>query len=63
MAEYVRAFGLMSAARTYGMSPNPISLSDLVAYTQIYEVDDLEEFIHLIQTMDKVYLKKVSEKK
>jgi hypothetical protein len=63
MLEYLRAFHTLSASRTYGMAPNPISLPDLIAYTKLHPTDDVDDFIYLIQKMDRLYLDKVIKDK
>ncbi|MCP4934068.1 MAG: hypothetical protein GY927_07635 [bacterium] len=51
----VEGFWRLSNAR--GANPDPISMSDLIAYHQYYATGvDQEEFLVLVQTMDKVFL-------
>lgn len=61
MPEYIEAFKVLSGRRTVGMSPNPISLSEIVTYANLYELDDIEDFIYCVSEMDDCYLIKMAE--
>lgn len=56
MKEYLHAFRRLNRTRTYGMSANPISLSEIYAYIKLYGVYDQEAFIDYILQMDPVYM-------
>ena len=56
MKEYLYAFRRLNRTRTYGMAPNPISLSEIHSYIKLYGVYDQEAFIDYILQMDPVYL-------
>jgi len=58
LIEYFEAFYYLSSKRTVGFSAeNPISVSDIVAYLQLYPTDNLDLFMCLLQEMDDEYLK------
>lgn len=62
MVEYLKAFDVLSATRQCGMGPNPIQLSEMLAYMQLYEVEDRDTFVHHILQMDKTFLEAVLAK-
>lgn len=57
-AELAQAYNILASRRTSGMSPNPINLSEILAFTQIYgrPTIAIELFIELIGIMDMKYL-------
>lgn len=63
MKEYIEAFGILSTQRSVGMGPNPISLTDILAYLQIYGATCIEDFMFHILQMDSTFLVKLSEKR
>lgn len=62
MREYIDAFDVLSATRTYGMGPSPISLSEMLAYLSIYGSDDPHRLIRYVLKMDSAYLAAHTEK-
>lgn len=62
MREYFDAFDILSATRTYSMGPNPISLSEMLAYLSIYGSDDPHRLIQYVLKMDSAYLTAHTEK-
>lgn len=56
MREYLQAFNTLSSTRQYGMGPNPITLTEILAYLQIWGTDDRVEFIAYILKMDSAFL-------
>jgi len=60
---YYEAFITLSASRTVGMSANPISLSEMLAYCDLYGLygEERHDFVRLIQEMDREYLRWVDE--
>lgn len=61
MTEYIEAFKVLSGRRNVGMVPNPILLSEIVTYANLYELDDIEDFIYCVSEMDDGYLIKMAE--
>jgi len=59
--KYLDAFWTLSAGRTYhAAGANTLSLSEILAYFQIYGIDDIDEradFIDFLRAMDAAYLK------
>lgn len=62
MTEYMRAFNVLHATRQSGMGPNPIQLTEILAYLQIYGTDDVDRFVKYIQYMDNAYLEAYAKK-
>lgn len=62
--EYSKAFWLLNTRRQIGMTLNPISLVDILAYIQIFGTpeDDVERFLSLVIKQDAEYLKLKSTK-
>lgn len=56
MKEYFKAFNTLSQTRQFGMGPNPISLSEILAYISIFGTDDREAFVHHVLMMDEAFL-------
>jgi hypothetical protein len=53
--EVVRAYDILASKRTYGLAPNPISLSDIVAFFELYGrpvCTTMEVFIELLGVLD-----------
>ena len=65
MADYYRAFHVLSASRQLGMGVvGPIALSEILAYFVMYEVSDYEEretYVTMIQALDSVYLSQMNK--
>jgi len=57
-AELAQAYNILASRRTSGMVPNPINLSEILAFVQIYgrPTIAIETFVELIGTMDMKYL-------
>lgn len=55
---YYEAFIVLSSSRTVGMATNPIPLSEMLAYCDLYGLDGDErhDFVYLIQSLDREYL-------
>lgn len=63
MAEFLRAFDLLSSTRQYGMGPNPIQLSQILAYIQLYGCgEETETFVEYLMRMDTAYLEAHAQK-
>ena len=58
---YVEAFLELSTCRD-ASNGSPISFTDIVTYANIFDVGDLEEFIHIIRAMDNEYLLNLRKK-
>jgi hypothetical protein len=56
MEEYITAFNVLNDTRTAGMAPNPISLSEILAYLKLYGASDTGEFVAYIMAMDSAFL-------
>lgn len=56
LVDVVQAFFTLSRSRQIGNVPSPILVSEMLAYAQVFGVDDLEMFVTYIQTADDVYL-------
>jgi hypothetical protein len=60
------AFMMLSSTRQQGMGgPQPISLTELLAYCQYHAIQDSEEreeILHLVQHLDRVFLAHYAEK-
>lgn len=63
MHEYVSAFNLLHKTRSYGMTANPISLSEILAYLKLYGSSDTEAFVQYVTEMDASYLAVINEEK
>ena len=63
MVEYLKAFDTLNATRQFGMGPNPIQLSEILAYLQVFETDDPEVMIHYTLLMDQSFLTAQAEKR
>lgn len=49
-------------SRGIGLVPNPISMADLLAYFEMFDVDDREEIAELVWFLDDVFLKWAKER-
>lgn len=59
------AFNDLHRCRTFGIAPNPLTISDIVSYfglIRLYDDDEREEWFRLLLDMDAAYLEKVAEK-
>jgi len=56
MIEYITAFDMLASRRTNGMSPNPISLTDVQAYVELFGCSNPRDFVKFIILMDVVFL-------
>lgn len=59
--EIASAYNLLAARRSYGSGPNPIQLSEILAYVEIFgcPVVGMEAFVELIGVTDVKYLETV----
>lgn len=57
-------FWRLSNSRHHGATgfPQPISISELAAYCQIFNVGDVDDFVFFIQLLDGEYLKDAAKK-
>lgn len=65
LIDVVEAFSVLSAHRTYGMSANPISYPDKVAYANecLYtDIDERQRLFALLQIVDAHWLKGIAKK-
>lgn len=60
---YYGAFITLSSSRTVGMTANPIPLSEILAYCDLYEIEgeSRHDFAYLIQAMDREYMKWIED--
>lgn len=64
LLEYLEAFYFLSSRRTVGFSSeNPISMSDISSYLEMYPTDNRHLFVFLVGEMDSEYLQKRYGKK
>lgn len=61
MREYLSAFYILNSTRQYGFGPNPITLTEMSAYLQLYGASDPESFIEYVLKMDEEFLKVKAE--
>ena len=59
--EYVMAFYRLTSSRQTGMSIGAIPLSEILVYWEYFELDDLEEFVFIIQAVDNAYLEQMDK--
>lgn len=59
--EYVTAFMMLNTRRSSGMGPNPISLTEILAYVQLYEVNEPETFVRVMVEMDVVLMGELAD--
>lgn len=57
MQEYILGFDILSSRRSVGFSVNPISMSDILSYIQIFGCSDIDLFVKFIILMDATFLK------
>ena len=56
MKEYLQAFNVLSSTRQYGMGPNPIQLTEILAYLKLFGSSDYRTLIKYVLKMDEAYL-------
>jgi hypothetical protein len=56
MREYLKAFNVLSSTRQFGMGPNPIQLTEILAYIELFGTEDTESLIQYVLRMDEAYL-------
>ena len=56
LAEVWRGFWSLSRRRQYGYGPCPLSVTDIMEYTRLYEIENPREFFEFISEMDNEYL-------
>ena len=56
MKEFVEGFNVLHGTRQMGMGMNPITLTEMLAYLEIYGSDDPHTFIKYILAMDDAYI-------
>lgn len=57
MKEYLYAFKMLNQTRQVSeIGMGPISLSEILAYLQLYGASDPDDFVHYILLMDSEYL-------
>jgi len=61
MREYLSAFYTLNNTRQYGFGPNPITLTEMSAYLQLYGASDPESFIEYLMKMDEAFLRVKAE--
>ncbi len=56
--EITDAYNILASRRTFGMAPNPIQLSDIMAFIQVFgpPTVGLDLFVELLGVMDIKYL-------
>lgn len=60
---YIRAFHeLETCRRSTGMGLSPIPFTDIINYVNIFNVEDVETFIHVIRVMDDTLIRLESKK-
>jgi len=47
---------MVSSSRQFGFGPNPILLSDILAYCQIAEMQEPDEFLVVIKALDAAWI-------
>lgn len=55
-AEVMQAFAVLNGSRTAVMGIGSIPLSEVVAYIQLFEVEEPRKFIHRIRLCDQIFL-------
>lgn len=53
---YIDAFRELSTSRQIGLEAGSIPFTAIVEYSKIYELEDLDEFLHVIRKMDDRFL-------
>lgn len=59
---YVTDFYRLGSSRQIGMSVGPIPVSEITDYWEKLGIDDMEEYLYVIQAADNTYMTKVAEK-
>ena len=63
---YYRAFNVLGDSRIIGQgSIGPIPLTEMQAYIELFEINDLDErerFIRMIKALDRVFIKHTNER-
>lgn len=54
---FIEAFLELDTCRGVGFDISPIPFTSIVEYAKIYEVEDTEEFVYLIRSMDNTYIR------
>jgi hypothetical protein len=62
-ALYTEAFVELNTCRPQGFGPAPIPFLAILEYAKLYEIEDTEEFIYIIRTMDNAYMSKQEKPK
>lgn len=62
MVEYLNGFEVLNRTRQMGMGIQPIQLSEILAYLQIFGTLDAERFVTHVVTMDSAYLGVMAKK-
>lgn len=64
----MRAFALLSRTRPviagpFGATLGAIPLAEIEAYVSLFGADDVEEFVHLLATLDAAFLARQAERR
>ena len=59
---YFRAFRDLSTCRGIGMGLGPIPFTAIIQYCNLYNIEEIEEFIYLIRRMDDKFLELEAKK-
>ncbi|AAX84917.1 hypothetical protein [Xanthomonas phage Xp15] len=62
MTEYLLAFQVLNQTRQVGFSANPIPISEILAYIQVYGASDPKTLVDYILEMDGAYLEMRAKK-
>lgn len=54
---YFDAFQELSSCRNSSVGPGPIPFTAIVEYSNLYDIEDREDFHYLIRLMDNTFLK------
>lgn len=60
---YFDAFRELSTCRPGGLDIQAIPFTAIVEYSRIYETGDFDDFVHIMRTMDNIYLDLNEEEK
>lgn len=63
LLEYINAFDLLTTRRSVGLAVNPISLSEIAKYIEIFGCTEPDVFFLHIIKMDLEFMKMVTESK
>ena len=62
--QYYDAFLTLSNGRQMGFDgPLPLQISEILAYLESIEAEDVEDYIYILQRMDEEYLRNARQKK